>query len=82
MAKGNLQSNEHDLESNDSEKIKLLTKRELEILRLIAEGKNDTDVALALDIKPKTAKIHRQNIMDKLEIHKATELVLFANKNL
>lgn len=82
MAKGNLQSNKHDLESNDFEKIKLLTKRELEILRLIAEGKNDTDVALALDIKPKTAKIHRQNIMDKLEIHKATELVLFANKNL
>jgi len=82
MTKANHHRDEHDLEQNDTDKLKLLTPREREILRLIAEGLNDIQLGEELKIKPKTAKIHRQNIMDKLDIHKATELVLFANKNL
>lgn len=82
MSKANHLSKEHDLEQNDTDKLKLLTAREREILRLIAEGLNDIQLGEELKIKPKTAKIHRQNIMDKLDIHKATELLLFANKNL
>lgn len=82
MTKANHHRDEHDLEQNDTDKLKLLTLREREILRLIAEGLNDIQLGEELKIKPKTAKIHRQNIMDKLDIHKATELVLFANKNL
>jgi DNA-binding NarL/FixJ family response regulator len=59
----------------------ILSNREREILKLIAEGKSNTEVAESLWISPSTAKVHRANIMKKLKIHKVTDLVKYAIKS-
>lgn len=58
-----------------------LTNREREILKLVAEGKTNNDIAYLLRISPKTAKAHRLKIMNKLNIHNITELVKYAIKS-
>jgi len=45
-----------------------LTRREFEVLRLLAEGKTDRDIAAALWITPRTAGTHVANILGKLEV--------------
>lgn len=62
----------------DSGKLKRLTPREIEVLRLIGEGKRTKEIAWKLGIAVKTATAHRANIMEKLEIHEAPSLVRFA----
>jgi len=61
-----------------SEKKELLTNREKEVLKLVAEGKSSNDIALLLRISPKTVKVHRLNIMNKLDIRNVTALVKYA----
>jgi len=61
-----------------SKTIDLLTSRETEVLRLLAEGKRAKDIALELKIGVKTADAHRQNLMNKLEMHSIAELTRFA----
>ncbi|HTX35220.1 MAG TPA: response regulator transcription factor [Bryobacteraceae bacterium] len=56
----------------------LLTAREREVLRLLAEGKRVKEIAFELKISAKTVESHRQNIMDKLEIHSTIELTRYA----
>lgn len=58
-----------------------LTPREREIVQLLAEGKCTKEVAVALNISVKTAETHRSNIMRKLNVHSAQELVLYAIRN-
>ena len=58
-----------------------LTPRELDIVRLVAEGKSTHHIAEILHISAKTADTHRANIMRKLKFHSTTELVLYAIKN-
>lgn len=58
----------------------LLTKREQEVLRLIAQGFSSKSVADQLDLSPRTVENHRQNIMKKLNIHNAAALVSYAVK--
>ncbi|MFQ5340429.1 MAG: response regulator [Anaerolineae bacterium] len=55
-----------------------LTEREREVLKLIAEGLTTQEIAQQLRISAKTVMAHRANIMDKLDIHKSTELVRYA----
>ncbi len=55
-----------------------LTSREREILQLVAEGKSNEETAKILWISPATVKVHRQNLMKKLGVHKATDLVKYA----
>jgi len=55
-----------------------LTSRELEVLKLLADGKRVKEVARTLSISAKTVESHRQNIMDKLDIHSTVELARFA----
>ena len=55
-----------------------LTEREREILKLIAEGYTNTQVAERLVISPKTVDTHRTHIMDKLNLHSRAELVKYA----
>lgn len=57
---------------------KPLTAREVEVLQLLASGKRVKEIALALHISAKTVESHRQNMMDKLEIHSAIELTRYA----
>ena len=59
----------------------LLTQRELEIVKLIAEDKTTKDIAQILFISQKTVKAHRSNIFLKLNISSVTELVKYAVQN-
>jgi len=58
-----------------------LTSRELELLQLIAEGKNSREAASVLGISTKTADTHRANLMRKLQIQSVTDLVRYALRN-
>ena len=58
-----------------------LTPRELEILRLIVEGKSNKEIADQLSLSVNTVSVHRANIMDALGIHKTAELVVYAIRN-
>jgi DNA-binding NarL/FixJ family response regulator len=55
-----------------------LTPREQEVVRLIASGKTTKQVAESLQISIKTAEVHRNNIMHKLDLHNAVDLVRYA----
>ena len=55
-----------------------LTAREREVLKLIAEGNTNQEVAGLLCLSRKTVETHRSNIMDKLDLHKVTDLVKYA----
>jgi DNA-binding NarL/FixJ family response regulator len=55
-----------------------LTKREREVLRLVAEGSTAKDIALRLNISPKTAQVHRDNLKQKLNLRSTAALVRYA----
>lgn len=55
-----------------------LTARERQVLQLIAEGLSTKQVALRLNISPKTADANRREIMRKLDIHSIAELTKYA----
>lgn len=55
-----------------------LTGRELEVLRLVARGMNNRDVAKELFISENTVKNHIRNILDKLQLHSRMEAVMYA----
>jgi DNA-binding NarL/FixJ family response regulator len=55
-----------------------LTPRELEVLRLVAEGFTNQAIAERLKISRKTVDVHRTNLMRKLDLHDVTELVKYA----
>lgn len=57
-----------------------LTRREREILQLIAEGFSNKEIASQLNLSFHTANFHKKNIMRKLDIHKQTDLVRYALK--
>ena len=56
----------------------ILGPREREVLQLIAEGKTSKEIAAQLYISVKTVDMHRQNIMNKLELHSVAELTKYA----
>jgi DNA-binding NarL/FixJ family response regulator len=58
--------------------LSILTAREREVLQLLAEGKKTKDIASSLQVSVKTAEFHRQQIMEKLNIHSIAELTKFA----
>jgi DNA-binding NarL/FixJ family response regulator len=55
-----------------------LTDREKQVLKLVAEGHSNKEVAGLLDISVKTAMSHREHIMQKLDLHSRTDLIRFA----
>jgi DNA-binding NarL/FixJ family response regulator len=58
-----------------------LTKRELEVLQMIVDGKSNKEIAAVLDLSANTVAVHRANMMDTLGIHKSAELVVYAIRN-
>jgi two-component system response regulator NreC len=55
-----------------------LTKREREVLALVAEGLTNRQIAERLVVSVKTIETHRTNVMQKLDLHDRTELVKYA----
>ena len=60
------------------ESVEELTKREIEILKLIAEGYSNTEIGGILYISPRTVDTHRTNIMKKLNVKNIAGLIKYA----
>lgn len=56
----------------------LLTRREREILKMIAQGKTNKEIGAELNISPRTIQTHRTNIQQKLDLKNTAEMVKFA----
>lgn len=67
--------------SRDKGKIESLTKRELEVLKLLAVGMYNKEVAEKLNISERTVKNHVSNIFKKLEVTDRTQAAVFAIRN-
>ncbi len=68
------------MEFQSEDKSESLTLRETEILRYIAEGHTNRQIAQTLNISVRTVESHRSNLMEKLDLHSRVELVRYANK--
>lgn len=72
------------LSGNNRQERKLLnelTKRELEVLKEIASGKSNKEIAASLYITEKTVKTHVSNVLAKLELADRTQAALYAVRN-
>jgi len=58
-----------------------ITRRETDVLRLLAGGSSNKEIATQLDISLRTVETHRANIMHKLQLHSLTDLVRYAVKH-
>lgn len=65
---------------NEPDPYDRLTPREKQVLQLIAQGKSNKEIAVLLDLSVNTVAVHRTNLMNTLQLHKAAELVLYAVK--
>lgn len=63
---------------NAVDRYESLSEREREIFQLVAEGKTNKEMAALLFISPSTVETHRARIMEKLDLHSAAEIVLYA----
>jgi DNA-binding NarL/FixJ family response regulator len=61
-----------------SDRYESLTEREREVLQLIAEARSTKGIADMLHLSPGTVETHRGHIMEKLDVHSAAEIVLYA----
>jgi DNA-binding NarL/FixJ family response regulator len=60
------------------ERVESLTKRETSVLRLVAEGLANKEIARRLSISEKTVKAHLNNVFAKLDVHSRTQAALEA----
>jgi len=58
-----------------------LTQREMQVLKLIAEGNKNKQIAALLSISTKTVEKHRSNLMKKLDLHDISSITAYAIKN-
>jgi len=79
MVLGNLTAKTRNRLSNGS-KVKL-TRRESEILNLLAEGKSNTEISRLLSLKPSTVRTHRSVLVAKLGLPDRTDLIKLAVSN-
>lgn len=73
--------NEKNKKDGDYAKIESLTKREYEVLTLVAEGLNNKEIASKLFISEKTVKNHVSNIFKKIKVNDRIQAAIFAFKN-
>lgn len=69
------------MKQKDESPISTLTQRELEIIKLVAEGLLNKEIANKLCISIRTVDAHKNNIMNKLELRTNVDLVKFAIKH-
>jgi two-component system response regulator NreC len=62
----------------DNHTLQELTPRQKEVLVLLGEGESNQEIARRLNISPNTVARHRENIMQKLNLHSRTDLVKYA----
>ncbi|MDD5539030.1 MAG: response regulator transcription factor [Candidatus Omnitrophica bacterium] len=59
----------------------LLTDRETDVLRLVAEGKAAKEIAALLSLSPRTVENYKNNMLRKLGLHRTSDLIKYAIKN-
>lgn len=69
---------QHKLSDNTADPIRVLSAREFQLFKLLAEGHSVADIAAMLSISAKTVGVHHTNIMKKLNLHNASQLVRLA----
>lgn len=69
------------LDAQDCQGLSCLTDRELQIVKLVAEGHSSPDIAALLELSSATVDRHRANLMQKLGVHSVPHLVLFAARS-
>jgi two-component system response regulator NreC len=68
----------HLAERGVTDRFDALSEREREVFQLIAEGHSNKEIAHLLNISPGTVETHRARIMEKLDVHSAADIVLYA----
>jgi DNA-binding NarL/FixJ family response regulator len=68
-------------ERAETEELDMLTEREIEIIKLIAQENSNMDIAEKLYISPKTVETHRKNLMKKIGVKNSLGIYKFAVKN-
>jgi DNA-binding NarL/FixJ family response regulator len=58
-----------------------LSEREIQIIKLIIDGKGNSEIAQTIFVSEDTVKTHRKNIFKKLQVHNASELMTFVLNN-
>jgi len=71
---------EREVTRRVAERLRALTDRELEILRLIGDGLSNDDIAASLHISAHTVATHIQNLFRKMDVHSRAQAVAVANK--
>jgi DNA-binding NarL/FixJ family response regulator len=71
----------HQAVSTHQEPIESITDREREVIRQVAQGRSNSEIAQALVISDKTVKTHISNILSKLNLQDRTQLAIYAIKN-
>ncbi len=79
-ASATLASHDHETVNTSSlaQALRVLTPREVEVLKLVAEGRTNQEIADQLTLSIKTVQTHRANVMEKLDLRDITHLVRFA----
>ena len=72
---------EYSVRGKTAESALPVTSREMDVLRLVAQGKYNRQIAMALGITEGTVKNHITNVYDKLQVHSRAELVAYAWQN-
>jgi DNA-binding NarL/FixJ family response regulator len=72
---------ESHLHANDDSAIHSLTRRELEVIKLINAGHSSKEISTALDIALKTVEVHRHNILKKIKVKNFVSLLHVMNDN-
>jgi DNA-binding NarL/FixJ family response regulator len=67
--------------ASKSPALKLLSRREREVLKYVVEGKSDNEIATLLQVAPKSVETYRGRMMEKLGIEDLPALVKFAIRN-
>ncbi len=65
----------------DSSREEVLSDREVDVMRLVAEGKTAKEIADSLFISPRTVENYKNNILKKLGLHRTSDLIKYAIKN-
>lgn len=69
---------QHKLSDQTADPIRVLSAREFQLFKLLAEGDSVAEIAKKLSISAKTVGVHHTNIMKKLGLHNASQLVRLA----
>lgn len=57
-----------------------ISERELQVLKLLADGRSNKEIATSLDVSPNTVKTHVARLFEKLEVRRRTEAILRARE--